>query len=86
MWEQTAFGARLHKSLPITIDSLRAKTLVDLDELEPRYHYIAKPKSRWPLWQRIQHAWLVLTAQAFAVQFSEDHLRLAKKKGAKPSP
>jgi hypothetical protein len=83
MWIINAFGAKLHKKLPITLDSLRTIELTGERYMYGEVSFIAKPKGRWPLRQRIRHAWYVLTAQAFAVQFTEDHIRLARKNGTK---
>lgn len=39
--------------------------------------YLARPANEdfRPLRRRLYHAWLVLTAQAFAVQYAENHFK-----------
>lgn len=78
-WKQTKFGARLTKNLPITYDSIKsAETVNLLEELRQGECYVSKPTGSFgPLWLRIYHAWLVVTSRAMAVQFTEDHFRMA---------
>lgn len=79
MWYATNYGARCKRTLPITYDSIKAAdTRLNQDELLPGKFFTAKPAGSYgPIWMRLYHGWLVLTGKAFAVQFTEDHLRMA---------
>ena len=77
--EVTKFGFRMKRHLPITIDSVKlAHTRSEMEEVAPGSWFIAKPKGPYgPLWLRLYHAWLILTNRAIAVQFGQDHYRMA---------
>lgn len=76
-WITTPLGAKLHKNLPVTIDSLRSKEFNNTVELYKDHWYIDKGLNKIynSFFKKLYHAWLILTNKAFAVQFTEDHIK-----------
>lgn len=74
----TLFGATYDKRLPPLLDSISHCNKDVLVEINGAW-FAAKPYGVvGGIYKRIYHAWLVLTGNAVAVQFAEDHFRMAK--------
>lgn len=97
-WYYTSIGAKAHKSLPETYDSIGgAQRLATKDcheghavglpkcEIvlgEHRGWFLARPWNGYglPWTRRLYYCWLILTNKASAVQYTEDHVAIARRK------